>query len=187
MKNAPFWLILLAIWLFAAGRWFVKNRQAAEKTSLEQSAQLASLTEKLAAQKTDTLHFFAENAGQTARVIERGKQATIYFPTNLLTHLDGQAVDVFFKKTCAKYRAGQQQIHLVGHTDDLGTPDQNLQLGWQRALTVRKILCDCGISENRVLTGSKGETEPATPNSDETARLLNRRVELTITDKKTEK
>ena len=65
---------------------------------------------------------------------------------------------------------------ITGHTCDLGTNAYNQGLGDRRALSVQSYFKDNGLSDACMLKVSKGETEPALPNTDEANRMKNRRV-----------
>jgi len=54
------------------------------------------------------------------------------------------------------------QIKLTGHTDRLGSDSYNLQLGQNRANTVRNLLVQNGVSENNISTSSAGKNQPVT-------------------------
>jgi len=68
-------------------------------------------------------------------------------------------------------------LRCVGHCCDLGTNEYNMGLGERRAASVRAYLVELGIEAGRIRTLSKGEEEPAVPNTDD-QRHLNRRVEF---------
>jgi len=68
-------------------------------------------------------------------------------------------------------------LRCVGHCCDLGTNEYNFGLGERRAAAVRGYLASLGVDADRIRTLSKGEEEPAVPNTDE-ERYLNRRVEF---------
>ncbi len=70
------------------------------------------------------------------------------------------------------------QISVVGHTDNSGTFDTNLELSQQRAEAVGAFLTENGISEDRIVAVGKGDTEPTASNATEEGRQLNRRVEV---------
>lgn len=65
---------------------------------------------------------------------------------------------------------------LEGHTCDLGETDYNQHLSELRALRVRTLLGDMGISSSRLLSVGQGETQCEVPNTSEANRALNRRV-----------
>ncbi len=69
-------------------------------------------------------------------------------------------------------------VTLDGHADERGTREYNLALGDQRAGTVRGFLLAEGVPDGRVRTMSYGEECPVDSDHDESARALNRRVEL---------
>lgn len=73
-----------------------------------------------------------------------------------------------------------RNISIVGHTCDLGTEQYNQGLSERRAAAVRNYLVQGGISEDRITTDGRGELEPIVDNVDESSRMLNRRVEMTI-------
>lgn len=72
------------------------------------------------------------------------------------------------------------RIEIHGHTDDIGSSESNINLGWRRALAVKNYLILKGISENRLETLSFGESKPVATNLTDEGRQLNRRVEIKI-------
>jgi outer membrane protein OmpA-like peptidoglycan-associated protein len=69
---------------------------------------------------------------------------------------------------------------IVGHTDDVGTDAYNLGLSERRAAAAASYLRFRGVSENRLRTAGRGETEPVASNDTDQGRSLNRRVEVAI-------
>ena len=69
-------------------------------------------------------------------------------------------------------------IDIVGHTDNVGNAEYNLELGALRASAVQQELIRASVSPLRITTSSKGMTQPACDNSTESGRECNRRVEL---------
>ncbi len=74
----------------------------------------------------------------------------------------------------------KNKILVEGHCDERGTEEYNRALGERRALTIRDILVEKGISPNRIRTMTFGEDRPADPNLTETAYRLNRRSEFVL-------
>ncbi len=73
----------------------------------------------------------------------------------------------------------QLHIHVVGHTDNQGKPDYNLDLSRRRAATVaRELTSRYGIAANRMDSFGCGQYAPAALNDSEEGRAKNRRVEL---------
>ena len=73
------------------------------------------------------------------------------------------------------------KIHIVGHTDAVGSATANQRLSEGRANAVRSDLIMRGIDPDRLTAEGKGESEPIATNDTEEGRALNRRVEFTIT------
>lgn len=71
------------------------------------------------------------------------------------------------------------KLLIIGHTDNQGSADYNLDLSTRRAASVVRALIDrFAIDSARLKSEGKGLTEPAASNDDEAGRALNRRVEL---------
>ncbi len=69
---------------------------------------------------------------------------------------------------------------VVGHTADVGNPVGQKKLSLERAKTIVEALVRLGVPKDRFLYEGRGGKEPVAPNSDETGRARNRRVEITI-------
>jgi outer membrane protein OmpA-like peptidoglycan-associated protein/tetratricopeptide (TPR) repeat protein len=72
------------------------------------------------------------------------------------------------------------QIEISGHTDDIGSDKENLELSRKRALSVQQYLQKTGIASIRISSIGFGETKPVAPNDSESARQKNRRIEWRI-------
>jgi outer membrane protein OmpA-like peptidoglycan-associated protein len=71
-------------------------------------------------------------------------------------------------------------IHVVGHTDSVGSESYNMTLSQQRAQSVVNYFAGQGIVSNRLVSVGRGESEPRATNETEAGRQLNRRVELYV-------
>lgn len=87
----------------------------------------------------------------------------------------GQALTEIVKllKKDAKLR-----LHVVGHTDNEGTPAANLELSRKRAAAVVKALTRMGIAAGLLDAQGVGQYSPVTTNRTPEGRAKNRRVEL---------
>lgn len=92
----------------------------------------------------------------------------------------------------AKYliRNPSASISITGHTDAIGTTDDNVKLGLTRAQSTKQYLIKKGVKPDQIKgTFSKGESEPIAPNSlsngedNPDGRKLNRRVVFEISTK----
>lgn len=74
----------------------------------------------------------------------------------------------------------QTVIRVEGHTDSSGSESYNMDLSQRRADSVKNIIIQRGVSENRIETMPFGESMPIADNSTEVGRAMNRRVEIKI-------
>lgn len=70
--------------------------------------------------------------------------------------------------------------NIIGHTDSVGDPLANDWYGMERAKNVKQYLISHGIHESRLITSSKGETEPIASNGTLEGRRKNRRIEIKV-------
>ena len=71
-------------------------------------------------------------------------------------------------------------VMIIGHTDSVGTADENLKLSNERAANVKAALLAYGIEETRLNYVGVGETRPIADNSTAEGRLQNRRTEIQL-------
>ena len=74
-------------------------------------------------------------------------------------------------------------LNIVGHTDSIGKAGYNQKLSAQRAASVKAALVKRGIDPSRLAAAGAGPGQPKADNTTLTGRALNRRVELTRTDR----
>ncbi|MFL6280390.1 MAG: OmpA family protein [Vicinamibacterales bacterium] len=72
------------------------------------------------------------------------------------------------------------EVLVVGHTDTMGTPRANIDLGLVRANTVRTMLVQVGLDPSTVEVRSHGEGDLLVKTADETPEPRNRRVEISV-------
>lgn len=71
-------------------------------------------------------------------------------------------------------------VHVVGHTDSVGSAEYNQRLSERRAEAVADYIIARGVTPQRIRTEGRGESEPRATNETEAGRQLNRRVEIFI-------
>jgi len=71
---------------------------------------------------------------------------------------------------------------IEGHTDDVGDAERNLKLSQARATRVKNYLVNKGINASRITAIGYGETRPKSKGKTKEDRMLNRRVEVTLTN-----
>jgi OmpA-OmpF porin, OOP family len=70
-------------------------------------------------------------------------------------------------------------VVIVGHTDNQGTMEYNLDLSHRRAQAVANaLIADYGIARDRLTAAGAGFLAPVAPNDSEAGRARNRRVEM---------
>lgn len=72
------------------------------------------------------------------------------------------------------------RIAVHGHTDKVGSDEDNLQLSEARARAVFNYLINAGIDPQRLMYEGFGSTQPVADNDSKTGRALNRRVEFEV-------
>lgn len=71
-------------------------------------------------------------------------------------------------------------VQVIGHTDNTGAAAYNQDLSERRALAVKSVLVNGGVSSGRVQAIGRGESSPVATNQTSTGRAQNRRVEIII-------
>ena len=69
-------------------------------------------------------------------------------------------------------------IEIRGHTDNIGTENNNMDLSLARAQSVASAIVQKGIMKNRLIPKGMGESEPLYSNENEEQRKQNRRTEF---------
>ncbi len=91
------------------------------------------------------------------------------------------ALDVFSGMLVKENKA--VYIEIQGHTDDIGSDGYNMNLGQERAESVRRYLhTEHNIPLNRMSAFSYGESKPVAENDGEINRSKNRRVVIMVMD-----
>lgn len=106
-------------------------------------------------------------------------------PGSVLFASGSAAVNEDFKSTLnAISRTMRQYCDLsavvVGHTDSVGTRQNNLDLSRNRARAVAAYLVSTGIPPGQLGADGKGQDEPVADNNTAAGRQMNRRVELIV-------
>jgi outer membrane protein OmpA-like peptidoglycan-associated protein len=120
-----------------------------------------------------------------AEVTRVGEGLVVTFASGLLFDTDSSRLRDESKRNLDNLASslknfGDSKILLVGHTDAQGTNDYNLALSRRRADAVAGYLESRGVSELRVQTEGRGETDPVASNDTDQGRQQNRRVEAAI-------
>jgi len=138
-------------------------------------------------QEQDFEQALAEEQQQHAIEIERMRDDTLKLSLDSEVSFDFDRADIKppFRPSLDKLSGVLQKydrtvVHVVGHTDSIGSEQYNQRLSQQRAESVGNYLIASGVPANRLRTEGRGESEPRDSNSTEAGRQLNRRVEIYV-------
>jgi outer membrane protein OmpA-like peptidoglycan-associated protein len=161
-------IIIFLVWLIIAS-WYYSSCTWPALQPVEETA--------VAEEVSDTTALPAE----TPAPPDVPDDVTLYFDYNKTAILNPGALNAFIP-AAKEFLAAETAacLQLTGHACDIGTEAYNLDLGKRRAAAVNDYLLKNGFTTECIKTGSKGESEPALPNTNETNRKKNRRVELHI-------
>lgn len=128
--------------------------------------------------KTDTLSYVDST---TKLNYETVNLPNVQFITNSDVLLPSSASDL---QKLAEYLTKNDSLNatIFGHTDNVGKPDENMKLSQRRAESVKRFLGSLGVDPKRLNAVGKGDTEPKADNDLKEGRLMNRRVEVQLTN-----
>jgi len=141
----------------------------------------ASITDTISSNQNDDK--ISDSGDVVPQEVEEklNKEYTVYFPTGSTEPILESTTQEFIQ-LAEKYLSQniEAKISIIGHTDNTGTPEQNLVFGKQRAEIIKIKLTQDGIPVDKIITESKGQTEPVADNETEAGRKKNRRVVISI-------
>lgn len=105
--------------------------------------------------------------------------SNLFFETGSAVLLPASEVEIR-KLTSLLVDNPKASIVIIGHTDNVGTPESNLTLSQERANSVKTALVQLGIADHRINTEGRGESQPRATNDTEEGRALNRRTEFVL-------
>ena len=153
------------------------------ETPLTAGDYIAHLTSTGYMPKDEAIHFVEDTIDIYMQPIQEGikvKIENLFFATNK-TYILPQSEQAMSDLATFLLENPSVTIHIVGHTDAVGSDEANQILSEGRANAVRADLIKRGVAAERLTTEGKGEKEPVADNDTEEGRQLNRRVEFTIT------
>lgn len=103
----------------------------------------------------------------------------VYFDFDKAAVRKGEQIKVIAVAEYMKANPGHK-LQVEGHCDERGTEGYNFALGERRALSVREVLLNLGVSAANVTTVSFGEARPADPAQNDSAYAKNRRAEFVV-------
>ncbi|GAB60589.1 OmpA family protein [Rheinheimera nanhaiensis] len=126
-----------------------------------------------------------ELSGSGVKVIREGDKLRLDIPAQLTFEINRSDIrsnlyPVFndIAKVLREYE--KTMLVVAGHTDDTGPYQYNMNLSQQRADSVKQYLIAQNVQAIRIETQGYGPNYPIVPNTSETNRAQNRRVEIHI-------
>ncbi|MCO6383196.1 MAG: OmpA family protein [Vannielia sp.] len=119
------------------------------------------------------------------KVVNTGDRLIVTMPQDILFATDSTALNATLQDdlyTLARSLNDYPNttVQVVGHTDNTGSAAYNQDLSERRALAVRSVLLNGGVSSGRVQAFGRGESQPIASNQSTSGRAQNRRVEIVI-------
>jgi outer membrane protein OmpA-like peptidoglycan-associated protein len=120
-----------------------------------------------------------------ATVVRQGEGILVKFDSGILFDTDKSILKPEAQTNLQNLAASLQKnpetnVLIVGHTDNTGTADYNVDLSRRRADAVKSFIAAANVEPGRLTTKGKGATEPIADNSTVEGRAQNRRVEIVI-------
>jgi outer membrane protein OmpA-like peptidoglycan-associated protein len=124
-------------------------------------------------------------AGTGVSVTRNGDSITLNMPGNITFQTGSADLNADFFKvldgvSIVVDEFDKTLVVVQGHTDNVGTDENNQSLSERRAAAVAQYLVGKGVNGQRVMTAGLGESRPIASNDDASGRAQNRRVEVTL-------
>jgi OmpA-OmpF porin, OOP family len=162
------------------GRAFLSNRSGSTDLNAARESSTAAPSSKPTAVRTMSEEEVQQVFGDALSALPPAPvHFTLYFKfeSNELTDESRALLPQIL--TTVKDRAFPEVL-VVGHTDTMGTPRANIDLGLTRANSVRTLLVQVGLDPATVEARSHGESDLLVKTPDETPEPRNRRVEISV-------
>lgn len=149
-------------------------------TDAEREEMIDMASRVLGAENVDADQYYVD-----ATSAPRTGSATMRVADPVLFEFDSATIAPGFEPVLGFVASLMQQnpavgIRVIGHTDDVGTDAENLQLSQERAQAGVNAVVARGGDAARITGEGRGETEPIAANDTEEGRRMNRRVEFVL-------
>jgi outer membrane protein OmpA-like peptidoglycan-associated protein len=157
----------------------------ARERDVQRSADQASESRRQAdASQTRVTSLEAELADMKLQKTERGLVLTlgdVLFDTGGSTLKSGAYGSIDRLAEVLRAQAGRRVL-IEGHTDNVGSDQNNQSLSERRAQSVQAALAQRGVALSQITSLGKGENFPIASNDNDSGRQSNRRVEMIFTE-----
>lgn len=93
---------------------------------------------------------------------------------------EGKSAIEAYRKKLGPELTDAYMVVIVGHTDNTGNADYNMELSYRRAVSVSDYLIATGADANKIRTIGRGAEEPIASNATREGREQNRRVDVAV-------
>jgi len=159
----------------------IKEETLAEMTTTGEVVEESVATSPTLKEMNEDVVIIPEGPGRERRIVlKMDSEENFSFQRSNATQLTASMR--LYLDAIAEYlkRNPNARIRVVGHSDDLGSTDDNERRARERADNVVNYLVRHNINRRRILDDSKGARDAAVAGFTETARSANRRIEITI-------
>lgn len=147
----------------------------------QKDGQAVTWVQVVKTKEMETGKIVVKTADEMMEAIRRDGRVSLYtlsFDTDKDT-LKPEADPTLIEINKLLVRHSELKLLILGHTDNQGSAEYNMDLSARRAASVVRALVDrFAIDGGRLQSEGKGLTEPAATNDTDEGRALNRRVEL---------
>lgn len=109
---------------------------------------------------------------------------SVIINSNVLFNVDSPDINpqfyLYLNNLATAIIQNKNTITIIGHTDNSGNKERNLQLSLDRANSVANYLYAQGVPQNSIIVQGMGDAYPLADNGTDAGRQKNRRVELLI-------
>jgi len=122
-----------------------------------------------------------EKLVKTSRTIEKIRPLNLYYDNNTEFVQNSTQLNAYLGNLNSYLKKHPtSKVLLIGHTDNVGTSDQNKLLSKKRAFTVKSLMEEFGIAAKQIKVDYMGDKRPLVSNATNNGRKKNRRVEVRL-------
>src|SRR3990167_7249765 len=120
---------------------------------------------------------YGSNDGFKVNSLKAPSNQTYYFALNSSDVRQSDMKALMIQSNYIAAHAGAI-VRLGGNTDDRGSREYNIGLGWRRDQAVARLMEQQGVAAHQIQMVSYGKENPAVPGDNQHAWALNRRVDF---------
>ncbi len=148
-----------------------------ESTQIQLQSKSAAVAETGKAYAAWETRIFTKTVTIDESIVDK---VVIRFPFNSARRIADPEIERYLDQMAQKVIRSGESLRITGHSDNIGPRDANMSVGLERANAVKDHLIRKGVEPGKILTLSKGQSEPVGSNATREGRALNRRTEVEI-------